>query len=79
MSQPMAPNDGLTANQRRDREYLGFFRDLQAYIEQLKADALPGSVRLMHAKLDLQALVKRAPHLFGVDQHGQPFLRETGR
>lgn len=76
MTQPLAEPDGLTANQRRDRVYLGEFLNLQRYIKELAAEKKPSSVRLIHAKLDLELMVKRAPHLFEL-KDGKPQVRET--
>lgn len=76
MTQPLTEPDGLTANQRRDRELVAEFRRREAAIEKLIVSGGRNSLRL--ALEDQARLAKRAPHLFGVDQHGQPFVRETG-
>lgn len=76
MSQPMAPNDGLTANQRRDRIDLEAFDHARAYIARLAAEVRPDSNRLREARAELLAMTRRAPHLFTLDQHG-PIVRPT--
>lgn len=77
MTQPIAENDGLTANQRRDRDWLDDFQRLKAYIADTPGLGLGNRRRL--AEADLLAMARRAPHLFGIDQHGQPFVRETSQ
>lgn len=68
-------DDGLTANQRRDRELLLEFNRRQAAINQMRLDCRGNSLRL--AEADQRAMTQRAPHLFRIDQHGRPFVRET--